>query len=109
MVTGTKSVIAAINEGRKAAEEIDKYLGGDGDITEKLLEDEVPNPYIGQCEGFGDLQRNCPSVIGIDRRKCSFETVENVFEKEPAMKEASRCLQCDLRLNLNNPKFWNEY
>jgi NADPH-dependent glutamate synthase beta subunit-like oxidoreductase len=109
VVTGTKSVIAAIAAGRKCAEEIDKYLGGDGDITEKLLENEVPDPHIGQCLGFGDLERNSPSMIDLNKRKCSFDTVEHVFEKELAMKEADRCLQCDLRLNLNKPKFWNEY
>ncbi|MBU5428125.1 FAD-dependent oxidoreductase [Tissierella pigra] len=109
VVTGTKSVVEAIVAGRKAAEEIDKYFGGDGDITEKLLEYEIPDPYIGQCPGFGDLERNSPSMISLDRRKSSFETIENAFEEELAMKEANRCLQCDLRLNLNNPKFWNEY
>lgn len=109
VVTGTKSVIEAITAGRKSAEKIDKYLGGDGDITEQLLEDEITDPYIGQCPGFGDLERNSPSAIGLDKRKCSFETVEDVFEKELAMKEADRCLQCDLRLDLNKPKFWNEY
>ena len=34
-VTGTKSVIAAIAAGRRAAEQMDLYLGGDGDISEE--------------------------------------------------------------------------
>ncbi len=40
VVMGTKFVIAVIAAGRKAAEEMDQYLGGNGDISEKLLDEE---------------------------------------------------------------------
>ncbi|MBR3327544.1 MAG: BspA family leucine-rich repeat surface protein, partial [Atopobiaceae bacterium] len=42
VVTGTKSVIGAIEEGREAASAIDLYLGGDGDISAELLDPEEP-------------------------------------------------------------------
>lgn len=108
-VTGTKSVIAAIQAGRKSAEEIDKYLGGDGDISEKLLEIEKPNPCIGRTELFGDLIRNTPEMLNIDERKSNFNMVEQTFVKDLAKCEANRCLQCDLRLKITKPKLWNEY
>lgn len=109
VVTGTKTVISAIAAGRVSAEEIDKYLGGDGDISEKLLEMEVPNPYIGRGVDFADLERKHPEMTDVNTRKCSFDVVEQPFTEETATCEASRCLQCDLRLNLSKPKLWNEY
>lgn len=109
VVTGTKSVISAIAEGRKSAQSIDKYLGGDGDITEKLIEEEKTDSYIGRCAGFSKLERTKTELVDADKRKCSFELVEKTLSKETASCEASRCLQCDLRLNLKHPKLWNEY
>jgi len=109
VVTGTKSVISAIAEGRMSAESIDKYLGGDGDISEKLLDEETPNPYIGRCSDFSKLERASIELVDADKRKGNFDVVEKVLSKEAAMCEASRCLQCDLRLNLKTPRLWNEY
>ena len=62
VVTGTKSVIEAIAAGRKSAEEIDKYLGGDGDIFEQLVEVQTPNPYIDSVLNFL-LSRNSPEIM----------------------------------------------
>lgn len=109
VVTGTKSVISAISEGRKSAESIDKYLGGDGDISEKLLDVEKPNPFIGRCPGFSKLDRVKPELVDAEIRKNNFDVVEKTFTKEEASCEAGRCLQCDLRLNITQPKLWNEY
>ncbi|MGV8979618.1 FAD-dependent oxidoreductase [Clostridium sp.] len=109
VVTGTKSVVTAIAGGRKSAEVIDKYLGGDGDIREQLVERETPNPYIGKCLEFSKLLRTVPKFKESQIRKCNFDVVEELFTKEAAKCEASRCLQCDLRLNLTQPKLWNEY
>lgn len=109
VVTGTKSVIAAIAAGRRAAEQMDLYLGGDGDISEKLLEDETPSPYIGQAEGFAGLDRVEPGIKTAAERTKDFALVEQPFTCEQAQCEAGRCLQCDLRLQLHRPKLWNEY
>lgn len=109
VVTGTKSVISAIAEGRKSAESIDKYLGGDGDISEQLIDVEKPNPFIGRCPGFSKLERVKPELVDEETRKNNFGIVEKTFSKEAASCEASRCLQCDLRLNIKQPKLWNEY
>ena len=109
VVTGTKSVIAAIAAGRTAAEEMDKYLGGNGDISEKLVDEETPNPYIGQIEGFGDLERVNPEMADAAKRVSGFDLVEQPFTCEQAQCEAGRCLQCDLRLNITKPKLWMDY
>lgn len=109
VVTGTKSVIEAIAAGRKAAEEMDRYLGGDGDIDEVLMEQEEPLAFIGRQEGFSELQRQYPQLLEATKRSKTFDTVETLFSCEQAEFEASRCLQCDLRLHLKKPKSWNEY
>lgn len=109
VVTGTKSVIAAIAAGRQAAEQMDIYLGGDGDISEELLDYEEANPHIGRVEGFSKLERKSPAVVGASERVASFDPMEAPFTCDEAKCEASRCLQCDLRLQLEKPKLWNEY
>lgn len=109
VVTGTKSVIAAIAAGRTAAGEMDKYLGGDGDISETLLDAETPNPHIGHVDGFAQLPRLHPELVAAETRKDNFEPIEPAFTCDQASCEAARCLQCDLRLNLTRPKLWNEY
>lgn len=83
---GTKFVVTAVNAGREAAEEIDRYLGGDGDLSETLAEHYPLEPYLGRIEGFA-LQHRCP---------------------EQCRQEAGRCLQCDLRTTIEKPVFWVE-
>ena len=109
VVTGTRSVIEAIVGGRNAASEIDKYLGGNGDITERLVERTQPNPHIGRIEGFANLQRVNPEMLSVQQRTCGFSPIEKPLTCDQAKCEAGRCLQCDLRLGLTKPKLWNEY
>lgn len=85
-VTGTMSVITAIAGGRKAAVEIDRYLGGDGAIDEMLAPSLEKSAWIGREEGWAARPR-CPDEAA----------------------EAGRCLQCDLRLDISPRKFWGEY
>ncbi len=109
VVTGTRSVIEAIAAGRQSAVEMDRYLGGDGDISEELLEKETGDPFLGRTKDFGNLERLSPSLLDPQERKKSFAAVEQTFTCGEAKCEAGRCLQCDLRLNVTNPKLWNEY
>lgn len=109
VVTGTRSVIQAIVGGREAAEQMDIYLGGNGDISEQLVERTTPNPCIGQVEGFADLARINPDMISLEERCAGFTPVEKPLTCDQAKCEAGRCLQCDLRLNISNVKLWNEY
>jgi NADPH-dependent glutamate synthase beta subunit-like oxidoreductase/ferredoxin/Pyruvate/2-oxoacid:ferredoxin oxidoreductase delta subunit len=85
-VTGTVSVVTAIAGGRRAATEIDLYLGGDGVIDEVLAPLVAKKPWLGRDEEYAARPR-CPEEPG----------------------EAERCLQCDLRLEIAPQKFWGEY
>ena len=72
---GTKSVIMAIESGREAASQIDKYLGGDGDISEKLAPEQNADPYIGQCPGFGYGERKEPQIDEAEKRQDNFNFI----------------------------------
>lgn len=108
-VYGTKSVIEAIASGRRAAESIDKYLGGDGNIEERLVDREPTNPNIGKKEGFSEEKREEPEILGAEERKSCFCQFDKGLTAEQAMKEGSRCLQCDLRVGISKVKFWADY
>jgi NADPH-dependent glutamate synthase beta subunit-like oxidoreductase len=98
------AIIQAIASGRKAASSIDKALGGTGDIEERLLERDVPDPHIGRDEGFALWPRQKVPELELEARHRGFEEVALGYDDDQGMKEAQRCLQCDLRLYLkSNP------
>jgi NADPH-dependent glutamate synthase beta subunit-like oxidoreductase len=104
IVSGPASVIEAVGHGRKAARSIDDFLGGNGNIeyiNDLITDNEM---YIGKEEGFCILEREEVSYIKADLRKNNFKPFESTYEKGTALKEASRCFQCDLRLKIrHNP------
>lgn len=104
-IYGTKSVIMAIESGREAASQIDRYLGGDGDISEVLAPVEEPSPYIGPAEGFGARKRQEPDIDPAKER----QEFDHGLCDTAACKEAGRCLQCDLRLRISEPRTWGDY
>ena len=108
-VYGTKSVIMAIASGRDAASEIDKYLGGDGDISEVLAPVETADPYIGRIEGFGKEERCGTAVDSAKSRENNFDLFDHGICDSDICKEAGRCLQCDLRLQIAAPRIWTAY
>jgi NADPH-dependent glutamate synthase beta subunit-like oxidoreductase len=98
IVSGPASVIDSVGQGRKAARSIDQYLGGDGiiDYDEDLHKDD--EMFIGREEGFSTLEREKVSYVDADKRKLNFNPFELTYNDETAIKEAARCLKCDLRL-----------
>jgi len=98
------SIIDAIAAGRRAAESIDKALGGSGQIGETLFPRPNPDPHLGRDEGFaGRVREKMPELEAAVRVK-NFDEVATGLSAEQALKEAKRCLQCDLRLQIGcNP------
>jgi len=92
------AIIHAIAAGRKAASAIDKGLGGTGEIEEVLFEKGTFNPNVGRHEGFAAWPREKVPETEVQKRHESFQEVALGFMDEQAVKEAKRCLQCDLRL-----------
>ena len=98
---GPGAIIDAIAAGRRAAVAMDKFLGGDGLISETFAEKPVTEPYTGARErGFADLLRGEKPHLAMDERKNNFREVDLCFEDEQAVREAKRCLQCDLEIRM---------
>jgi len=90
--TGPASVIEAIADGRQAAVSIDKYLGGKGEIDEVL----APPEEITAAEEALEGGRSGAPTLSIAERLKSFKLVELGLDEKTAIREAKRCLRCDL-------------
>ncbi|MBN1375283.1 MAG: FAD-dependent oxidoreductase, partial [Dehalococcoidia bacterium] len=92
---GPSSVIEAISDGRKGAIAIDRFLGGRGELEERLApsEDLSNLPVIAEGE---KQHRPKHKSLPLKQRLSSFAEVEAGLSRRSAMKEAGRCLRCDL-------------
>jgi len=93
VVKGPASVIEAIAHGRLAATSIDKYLGGEGDIEETLAPPEEAMKPLEEAEE--EMRVEIPAPPAKERIK-NFGDVELSLSQKMAIKEAGRCLRCDL-------------
>jgi formate dehydrogenase beta subunit len=92
-VSGPATFIAAIAAGRKAAEGIDRYLGGSGDISESLVAAREATMAP------GDVPDEKPAVfshLSPEERIKSFDEVELDVDWHVAVAEGMRCLQCNV-------------
>jgi len=96
-VLGPASVIAAMTHGRAAAQEIDRYLGGSGDIDEHLAAPEILSELPPMPVETEDRFRPPMPISDLRTRFRSFSEVELGYSRQDAIEEASRCLRCDLR------------
>jgi NADH-quinone oxidoreductase subunit F len=100
VVSGPNAVTAAMAHGKVAAKMIHKY------IQEQPLEQEykVTRPAI-RVEAveltdkeIEELQKPAVPTLALEERTEGFKEVELGFTEEMAIKEAKRCLRCDLEL-----------
>ena len=90
---GPRLIISAVADGKKAAEQIDRYLrGAEWKPKPKFVQITVLDHHE-MAEHFDEYSRLAVPVIPIDRRTGITE-VETGFTEEQARREASRCLQC---------------
>ncbi len=108
-VYGTKTVILAVAAGRDAASQIDKYLGGDGDISENLVEKTEADPAIGKKEGFSKLERKEEQFLPVEERCHDFRQISTGICDSEICGEAERCLQCQLRFQIAPGRVWSDY
>ena len=98
VVTGPSSVVKAIGAGKRAAESIDKYLQGKDIAREYKLS--RPSAYIPPVqlteEEIEDAHRTEIHRLPAKKRKNNFNEVTLTLTKEMAVREARRCLRCEL-------------
>jgi len=98
---GPGAVIDALAAGRQAAGAIDRFLGGDGNIDEILVQRSGDHGYTGKRKrGFADLSRVPTPILPVEQRHDGFPEMERCLQEEQAVREARRCLQCDLEHQL---------
>jgi len=93
-VTGPLSIIGAIAQGRRAAQAIDRFLGGSGDITEHLAE---PEDEVILRDRLPVTRRQEMAHLKVWERAGNFDQVEKGLSDDQLWLEASRCLECDAR------------
>jgi len=106
VVLGPLNVIEAIAQGRKAAQEIDRYLGGSGDIAEILAPD--AGEEMNYHPDIHPQGKGCVSMSELSPRSRShgFELAERGYTEAEAAEEARRCVRCDLWSVKAAPEIW---
>lgn len=99
---GPRTLIEAIADGRRAAEEIHKAFGGAATTARPGLMTIVPNFHRGLDE-YDRIPRVEVPTIPSDRR-IGLELVETGFTEEQARTEAQRCLRCFANILLDVDK-----
>ncbi|MGB9594779.1 MAG: hypothetical protein ACPL7B_00750, partial [Candidatus Poribacteria bacterium] len=106
IVTHPQTIIEAIQAGKIAADMIEKYIRGE----ELHREYKVTRPtrYIEPLELTDEEIRNAKRVqvpyLPVEEREGNFREVELTITEEMAVREARRCLRCDL--NTQDGKNW---
>jgi NADPH-dependent glutamate synthase beta subunit-like oxidoreductase len=98
VVTGPNTVVDAIADGKKAATMIARYLRGEEMRQPRELR--RPYVYVPPCgvtqDELKQTGRAEPPTLPVELRKRSFGEVEMPLSEEEAVREARRCLRCDL-------------
>ncbi len=98
VVTGPNTVVDAIAAGQKVAVMIDRYLHHEPLTPAHALR--RPGVYIEPAKSNGHSASDTARVelprIDAEARRQSFSEVEKTLSTEDAIREAGRCLRCDL-------------
>lgn len=90
---GPRLIINAVADGKKAAEEIDKFIRGPEWKPKPQFVQITVLDHHKMAEEYDEYSRLPVPVIPLERRTGVAE-VETGFTEEQARREASRCLQC---------------
>ncbi len=90
---GPRLIISAVADGKKAAEQIDKYLRGAAWRPKPKYVQITLLDHHEMAGHYDEYSRLAVPVIPLERRTGVAE-VETGFTEEQARREASRCLQC---------------
>lgn len=98
VVTGPRTVIEAIAAGKKAAESIGKFIEGKSlSVEYNIIRPSLyPEPVILSEEEIESAARPEMPKLPVKDREKNFKEVELGLSEEMAIKEARRCLRCDL-------------
>jgi NADPH-dependent glutamate synthase beta subunit-like oxidoreductase len=90
---GPRLIISAVADGKKAAEQIDKYLWGEGWKPRPRYVQITILDHHKMAESYDEYSRLAVPVTDLNRRTGVSE-VETGYTEEEARREAQRCLKC---------------
>ena len=100
LVTGPSTVVEAMAGGYQAAVSIDRFLRGQDLRVNRVFKAEG-RAEVPKLEDAGEEEAEKPraamGALQADRRVCTFEEVNLGFDEETAIREAKRCLRCELK------------
>jgi NADH-quinone oxidoreductase subunit F len=98
VVTGPSTVINAIAAGKRAAVTIDRYLNGLDLVSPRsvALPEVYVEPVANPEDGEEPVGRADQPTLPMESRVCGFAEVDGTLSEAQAIREASRCLRCDL-------------
>jgi NADPH-dependent glutamate synthase beta subunit-like oxidoreductase len=107
-----RSVIAvtAMAEGRRAAESVDRYLTGRDLRADRQYEGIYETKLETRIEpAEPNLPRVRTTLLPPDERLLSFVEADRGFDEAQARREASRCLQCECKLCMQECEMLNDF
>jgi NADH-quinone oxidoreductase subunit F len=106
IVTGSNTVVDAIAAGMKAAVMIRRYLRGEEmrEPSAVRLPRVYVQPAVPPQEEASQICRGEPRTLPIELRWHSFAEVEMPLSEEDAIREARRCLRCDVEFTERKQK-----
>jgi NADPH-dependent glutamate synthase beta subunit-like oxidoreductase len=107
---GPSSVVDAIADGKRAADTIDRFLGGDGLVESSPARTKPVTSYRETPYDIFERCRHAGRVADPSVRKSGFGLIQETLSEEDARMEAQRCLQCHLRQSITPvtlpPEMW---
>jgi formate dehydrogenase beta subunit len=101
VVRGPTSVVEAIADGRRLADAVDRFLGGEGIPDEAPEVEDVDGPRLDTAPDTIQRHRHTEHIADPNQRSSCFDLIEVTIKEEAARQEAQRCLQCHLRQNIS--------
>jgi len=107
VIRGPSSVVEAIADGRRVADTVDRFLGGNGISAPKVL-----SHHPNELNPIEAIHRSKQKGITLDpaTRKNGFIIIEETLSPQDAKLEAERCLSCHLRQLITQvilpPELW---
>ena len=101
LVSGPNTVVDAVASGKIAASSINQYLSGE--VVKRVYTITRPSKYIepiefsnGEMDELASAGRPVMPVLSSEKRKYNLREVNLGLTEEQAIREAKRCLRCDL-------------
>ena len=102
--------VAAMAEGRRAAESIDRAITGRDLYTNREFEGIYETKLETTIEpDEPDLPRQRTTLLPAAERVLSFVEADQGFDEDKARREASRCLQCECKLCMKECEMLNDF